>query len=408
MLRTWMALLILVFSFSAVAEVQSLEGFKKRFVLKRNDSGELTAVKMRFTSKFSLKPYLMQIKNDLKAEIDRMRNANKAQVEAEIDELVEQLIANSDKSQEAQDNAQVVRDSLLNLPNIDVDQSFAEIKKHDVLKKFEFDLKKALKMLDLSIIADPTDAHYFYRKNVTYEVVKRALEFAKKRFDNIPVLNLVSFVIIKVHDLVLEQRTFNQNILLHYLENVAEKDLGMTKSEADHVFSSIYESRISVTGYGESNRAAANWDRYGTDKFFAIVRNGNNRIRRTAGMNGTMTMADKVNYGFVRGKNDKGENVIFNLINNQHMFSGKMAEAYNFDKPNKVKRTRALLNLGQVGLGFLPISGWIKSMANQFVDSFYVQQKLTEGALVGYFESNGNQQMFKAIMQQNINPYFVY
>lgn len=404
MLRTWMALFILVFSISAIAEVQSLEGYQKRFVLKRDDNGVLTAVKMKFTSKFSLRPYLQQIKNDLKAEIDRMRSANKSDVEAEIDALVDQLIESSDKSQEAQENAQIVKDSLLNLPNIDVDRSFAEIKKHEVLKKFEFDLKKALKMLDLSIIADPTDARYFYRKNVTYEVVKRAINFAKKKFSNIPVLNLVSFVIIKTHELVLEQRTFHQNMLLHYLENVPEKDLGLSKEEADHVFSSIYESRIPVTGYGESNRAAQTWSKYGLNKFFAIVRTGNNKIRRS---NSTMSMADKVNYGFVKGLNDKGEKVIFNLVNNKHMFSGKMAVAYNFDRPNQVKRMRSLLNLGQVGLGFLPIPGWIKSMANQFVDSFYVQQKLTEGALVGFFESDNQSDMYKTILKQNINPYLV-
>lgn len=405
MLRTWMALLILVFSFSAIAENQALEGFNKRFLLKRDSEGELTAVKMRFTSNFSLKPYLVQIKNDLKEEIQRMRNSNKANVEAEIDALVEELIANSDKSAQAQENAAVVRDSLLNLPNINVDHSFAKIHDHGVLKKFEFDLKKALKMLDLSIIAEPTDAKFFYRKNVTYEVVKRTIEFAKKRFDNIPVLNLVLFVVVKVHDLVLEQRTFHQNMLLHYLENFSEKDLGLSKVEADHVFSSIYESRIPVTGYKESQNAAANWARYGTDKFFALVRNGNNRIRRS--MNSTMSMANKINFGFIKASNDKGEKVIFNLVDNKHMFSGKMSQAYNFDQPNKVKRTRSLLNLGQVGLGFLPIPGWIKSMTTQFVESFYVKQKLTEGALVGYFESNADAKMFNAIMSQNINPYLM-
>lgn len=406
MLRTWMALLILVLSFSAIAEVQTLDGYNKRFNLKRDDNGVLTAVKMKFTSKFSLKPYLTQIKNDLKEEISRMRNSDKAMVEAEINALVDEMIANSDKSEDARENAGLVRESLLNLPNINVDKSFVEIQKHDVLKKFEFDLKKALKMLDLSIIADPTDARFFYRKNVTYEVVKRALDFAKKKFDSVPVLNLVAFVVVKVHDLVLEQRTFHQNMLLHYLENVSEKELGMSKTEADHVYSSIFESRIGVTGWGESSRAAANWDFYGTDKFFATVRSGNNRIRRSG--NSTMTMASKVNWGFVKATNDKGEKVILNLVNNQHMFSGKMGTAYNFDKPNKVKRTRSLINLGQVGLGFLPIPGWIKSLATQFAESFYVQQKLTEGALVGYFESNGNTKMFNAIMKQNINPYLVH
>lgn len=405
MLRTWMALFILVFSISAVAEVQTLEGYQKRFILKRDDNGVLTAVKMRFTSNFSLKPYLMQIKNDLKEEIQRMRSKDKAMVEAEIDALVDEMIANSDKSGDVQENAQVVKDSLLNLPNIDVDKSFVEVEKHGVLKKFEFDLKKALKMLDLSIIADPTDARYFYRRNVTYEVVKTAINFAKKKFDSIPILNLAAFIIVKVHDLVLEQRTFHQNMLLHYLENVDEKSLGMTKEEADHVFSSIYEARIPATGYGESNAAVANWDRYGLNKFYAVVRNGNYRIR--TGEPTIDGFGPKYNYAFTEVKED-GERVVKNLVDTKHMFSGKMATAYNYAKPNKIKRTRSLLNLGQVGLGFLPIPGWIKSAVGGFVESFYVKQKLTEGALVGYFESNGNQKMFEAIMKQNINPYLKY
>ncbi len=137
-----------------------------------------------------------------------------------------------------------------------MDESFAAIQTKGVLKKFEFDLRDALKMLDLSIIANPNDARYFYRKNVTYEVVNRALNFAKKKFDNVPILNLVSFVIVKVHDLVLEQRTFHQNMLLHYLQNFTPEELGLSKKEADTVFSSIYESRIAPINFGESNRAA--------------------------------------------------------------------------------------------------------------------------------------------------------
>jgi hypothetical protein len=407
MSRTRMALsLVLMFSISQLAMAASLDGFNKRFKLHRDAEGKLTAVKMQlFTQKFSLRPYLEQIKNDLKEEIARMKKADKAVVEAEIEALIHEMVEMSDKSNEAYENSLVLKDALLNLPNINVDASFAEIQKHDVLRTFEFDLKKALKMLDLAIIADPTDARYFYRKNVTYEVVKRAIEFAKKKFDNVPVLNLISFVIVKVHDLVLEQRLFNQNMLLHYLENFNEKDLGLSKEEADFVFSSIYESRIAATNYPESNAAANNWARYGTDKFFAMVRMGNNKIRR--GDYQFEAIGPKYNWGFVEVK-ENGEKVVKNLVNNAHMFSSKMATAYNYNQPNKIKRNRALLNLGQVGLGFLPISGWIKSMVTGFVESFYVEQKLTEGALVAYFESNGNQAMFQAIMKQNINPYLVY
>lgn len=409
MKRTWIVLLLLVLSLQAFAAgtpaPMSMDGFHKRFKIVRNDNGELTAIKMNFfTKKFSIKPYLMQIKNDLKEEIERMRSQNKSVTDAEIDAFVEELVSSSEKSEEVNENALVLKDSLLNLPNINVDSSFAEVSKHDVLAKFEFDLKKALKMLDLAIIADPTDARFFYRKTVTYEVVKRALDFAKKKFDNIPVLNLAMFIIVKVHDLVIEQRLFHQNMLLHYLHNF-ETQLGMSESEVNRVFSSIYESRIPMTGYAESNRAANNWEMYGLDKFFAVVRTGNNRIR-----NGALIydkMGPKYNFAFVEVK-EEGEKVVKNLVNNKHMLSSKMATAYNYAKPNKVKRFRALLNLGQVGLGFLPIPGWIKSTVEGFVESYYVDQKRTEGALVGYFESTGNTQMFNAIMKQNINPYLVY
>ncbi len=401
-----MTFFVLVLSLGAYANpTLSMDGFNKRFKIVKNQAGEVTSVKMKFVSKFSLKPYLVHIKNDLKEEIDRMRSQNKSATEAEVNEFIDELLASSNKSQEDVENAAVVRNSLLNLPKIDVEKSFSEVAKHDVLKKFEFDLKDALKMLDLSIVAEPTDARFFYRKTVTYEVVTRALNFAKKRFDSIPVLNLASFIIVKVHDLVIEQRQFHQNMLLHYLQNFETK-LGMSESDVNRVFSSIYESRIGVTGYGESNTAARTWEKYGLNKFYAVVRAGNNKVRQ-ANRLGTMSMGARANFAFVEAVED-GQRVIKNLVNGHNMLSGKMATAYYYEKPNKVKRFRSLLNLGQVGLGFLPIPGWIKSAVEGFVESYYVDQKITEGALVGYFESAGNKKMSKAIKRQNINPYLIF
>ncbi|MEX1098853.1 MAG: hypothetical protein WEB87_00420, partial [Bacteriovoracaceae bacterium] len=105
---------------------------------------------------------------------------------------------------------------------------------------------------------------------------------------------------------------------------------------------------------------------------------------------------------------EEGERVVKNLVDTKHMFSGKAATAYNYAKPNKIKRTRALLNLGEVGLGFLPIPGWIKAQAESFLESFYVQQRLTEGALVGYFESTGDSVMARTIKNQMANPYIIF
>src|SRR5690606_10618211 len=121
----------------------------------------------------------------------------------------------------------------------------------------------ALFKFDLAVVASPMDAKYFYRRNVTYEVVTRALNFAKKKFDSVPLLNLASFMIVKVHDLVLEQRLYHQYMLMHYLENAGAKEIGLTDKEIDRVYSSVFEARIQAINFQESKRAAANWDKYG-------------------------------------------------------------------------------------------------------------------------------------------------
>lgn len=397
----FLSLFAISLSASANSEVQAL--LSKRFIFKKNDQGQLDTVKMKFTSKFSLRPYLIQIKSDIKAEIDRIRSNTKS-YDGELDEFIAYLEQDG-YHKDIDENSLVIRDALKNLPNVKVDQAFQEIQAHGVLKRFEFEFKDILKMLDLTIIANPNDARFFYRKNVTYEVVTRALNFAKKKFDNIPILNLVSFVIVKVHDLVLEQRLFHQNMLMHYMENHDHTALGLTMKEVDMVMSSLYESRISALNLPESNNAARNWTNYGFDKFFTMVRGANTRIRRT---NSTYDQVNKrYNFAFVEVVED-GERVVKNLIDNMHSFSTKAPTAYNYDNPNKVRRTRSLLNLGQVALGFLPIPGWLKDQAQNFLESFYVQQKLTEGALVGYFEEQGDARMAKAIKSQNINPYLKF
>ncbi len=398
MLRFICMALLLTFSTGVFAS-QNLDGFTKRFNIVKNESGDVTYVRMNFVSKFSLKPYLTQILSDLKSEISRMQSKS---YDGELEQFLAKLEEGSDKSEELAENIYAVRKSLKNLKDVDVDAFFSKLNSFGIMDKFSRELKDALMLLDLSVVASTEDARYFYKKNVTYEVVKRVIDFAKSKLDNVPLLNLVSFVMVEVHELVLEQRLFHQNMLLHYLQNVSEAELGLTVSEADHVFSSIYESRISAINLPESNSAANNWDRYGLDKFYAMVRMGNNTMRRNTG--DLDEVGDRLSYAFFDAVED-GETVVKNLFVKKHSFSKKMATAYNYDKPNEVKRFRSLLNLGQVGLGFLPLPGWLKGQVESFIKSYYVEQKRLEGGLVAHFEINNNFVMAKKIKAQLMNPY---
>jgi len=188
--------------------------------------------------------------------------------ETELDDMLIDLGMNPYAfGEEGQQEAQAFKDSILNLKNINVEAAFNELDQKDFWEEFQRRLNEAALFLDPTVVANLEDARFFYKKAVTYKVVVWALEQAQKRFSNLPILNIASFVIVRVHDMMLEQRHFAHNMLLHYIENVKEGSLGMTKLEVDRLASSIYEYRIEATNIMESNRANETWATYGMNNF---------------------------------------------------------------------------------------------------------------------------------------------
>lgn len=402
------ALTLLALSLPAMAD--GLAGFHSRFGLVKNEEGKVIAIRLKkAVTHFTIRPFIEQIKNDLKAEQASFAAKSFSEKEEQIDDMLFSMGLNPyDKNSQGEDEARRIKESLLNLPALDVDAAFAEVQNGDFWAEFERKLKEAMMYIDPSILTYHDDARFFYKKNVTYAVVTWALEQAQKRFANVPILNIASFVIVRVHDMMLEQRLFHHNMLLHYFEVVPEGQLGMTKEEVDRAVSSIYEYRIEATNLPESNRAAREWQSYGMNKFYMMVRSGNGRVREWADpiFGGRFTNIKKIDFAFAE-VNEKDARKIYHLHVSAHQFTSKPALAYDFSQPTRVKRNRALLNLAGVGLGFLPIPGWIKDNVHSFIKSLYVQQVRMEGALVGHFEMSGNEAMRNKIMGQRANFYIV-
>jgi hypothetical protein len=403
MFKLVLALSTLLMFQTFASATESLEGFQKRFKIVRENDGAVKGVKMKmFNPKFSVKPYFDHVVTMVKKELERRKNKS-YDFNSEVDTFVSQLRLATKSSDEDQ-AVDAIEEALRDVHTFGLEKTFKEIQTKGVLAKFEKDLRDVLMNFSLTIIARTEDSRFFYRRNVTYEVVRRAVDFARKRFDNVPVLSLISYVMVEVHDMIMEQRIFHQNMLLHYLSNFDAKDLGLTKKDADLIYSSIFESRIAATNFMESNRAAANWDFYGTDKFFVMLRTVNTRLRRQAS---TLNVEKRLNWAFIEVTED-GKRLIKNGLINKHMLSGKMATAYDFAKPQRIQRERFLMQLGQMGLGFIPIPGFIKNIARQFLNSMYVEQRRLEGALVGHFETTGNAVMLKNIKEQSMNPYLMF
>lgn len=377
----------------------SADGFHKRFELIRNEQGELVQIKDRtIATKFSVKPYLQQIKKDL-LELKAYMNSHKAEFDGEIDSIINEM-GTADKA--AGMNLQVVKDAVYTIPSLEVEDLMVAIAQHNMMEVYENRLTQEMVGLSLNTVANLNDSKYFYKRAVTYKAVTFALDYAKKHFSNIPVLNTISHVVVQIEKMIRERRTFHQNMLLHYFENFSETELGMTKEEVDLAWSSIYESRIAWNDFISSNNAAADWKNYGANLFFSGVRMANNKVRNFSTQNIETKL--RYNFSFVEVM-DQGERKVLNLFDNQHMLSMKPAVAYNYDKPGKVKRTRQILSLAQIALSFVPYAPGLKNLISQFIDSTYEAQKQTEGALLGYFESNGNLEMISVVQGQNLNPY---
>lgn len=403
--------LICVLAFNSnVVLAKSPEAFFKRFQIIRNQDGKLIGIRDRtMPVKFSVLPYIEMVKSQLKNEQSLMSKANLSDesYEDSIKELLNEdsefIVANNPVEQERYErNVQTVVESLKKLALLNVDNVFSNPVFNEVITKYDSKMTDAILLLDPTMLANTQDPTFFYKRNVTYQVVSWGLNFAKKKLSSIPLLNTASYVVVEVERLITERRNFHQNMLLHYLENFDEKELGLTHDEVNMIWSSIYESRIPWFAFWESNAAKANWMKYGVNNFYTNYRAATARLTKA----GTIytEVNDRMNYAFHRVvyNNDK---VVINLFDNESMFQARPAIAYNYSKPTQIARKRTLLTLANLGLSFVPMNASLKDMAGSFIKSFYEKQKLTEGALYGYFESMGESAGMKQIKSQYLNPF---
>ncbi|MBL7664730.1 MAG: hypothetical protein JNM93_06320 [Bacteriovoracaceae bacterium] len=394
---------VLACLFCLTAFAQDVTAFKNRYkLIREKETGKLLAIQdQHLLSAFSVTPFLTQLYNDLLEE-QRLLRSKSGHRQHEIELFVQGLGLEHNKNFHDDEIDFIIEESLKNLESVDLKTIFKKIEDSQIVKTLESKMQEALIQLSLNTVAHADDAKFFYRRAVTYEVVRIVLDLAKKQFSEIPVLNFASYIVVRVEQLIREQRTFSQNMLMYYLDTFDEKELGMSAEEVDRTFSSIFESRIAISARAESTYAQENWLKYGLDKFYAQMRAANQKLRLEGGRYEKNT--ERVAYSFVR-VTEQGKRKIVNLLDNWNMFSSKPAAAIYLDEPQKILRERRLLNLSLAAINFLPISDSIKNIAEQVISSFYIGQKQTEGALAGYFEANGNKDLAKILYLQNMNPF---
>ena len=230
-----------------------------------------------------------------------------------------------------------------------------------------------------------------------------ALNLAKRWLSSVPVLNTAMYIIVEVERLIRERRLYHQNMLLHYLDKLKPEDMGLTHSEVSRAWSSIYESRIPWFAFWESNKAKANWEKYGPNNFYMNFRMASSRLRNYR--SNYVEIQKRINYGFQEVVSKKYGKVILNLVDSKDEYSSAPSIAYYYDDPNKIVKMRLILTVARLGLSFVPIPQFIKDMGDSFLKSRYVNQSLTEGALFAHFESLNDYERSRQVLAQTLNPF---
>jgi hypothetical protein len=98
-------------------------GFQKRFQLVKNDQGQTVAIRLKALSlRFTLAPFIQQIKNDILSEQRRIKSLGFMGYESEVDaRLVAMGMDPYSKDSEGAEEIRAVKESLMNIPNINVE-----------------------------------------------------------------------------------------------------------------------------------------------------------------------------------------------------------------------------------------------------------------------------------------------
>lgn len=395
-------LLTLALAFGSTAHAVDLDAtaFAKRFELVRNAQG---GVQMIALKKGDVQFSIQQIVDDMRKDLEFAQMQNLA-MSPQFDVVMNEMNGSPDWQQNWKpEQREMAQRSYRELMKVDIAAVFENPKFKDVMKRFETKVKEHL--MGHRVMANLHDSKFFYSRSVAKQVANFGFNLARKYLDNVPLLNIATAVINEAIVNIEERRIFHQNMILFYLERFEPAQLGMTKDEFMFAKSSIYESKIPWFLFPESKKAQATWRYYGSDYFGFYQLQCDNRLE--ANMKNYSEVGERLCYAFAV-VTEKGQKKIVNLMDGRFLFSGKPADAYIFSEPHKIERQRRLLRLVQMGLQFVPVPSIVKSSFNMFINSMYVNQEKTEGALHGYFEAAGLTEDARNVVRQTLNPFLSY
>ncbi|MAE72677.1 MAG: hypothetical protein CL675_01185 [Bdellovibrionaceae bacterium] len=392
------AFLICVVSSSALADTAAL--FNQFYYIERNNSGE--AVRIRLKEDKSTEAVTEDVLNDLASGLFALQSQKSSMVSSDFQSELEW-------DQWTEEDKEAYR---LALGGVDQSVLFSNARKDKgfmrVLRQLELNLFRLRYTKDIAHVTDPL---YFYEGEVERKIRKELWKLADSIFDEVPILNIVRFVISETMGMYRVRQRFFQHLLLHILEADPQGSMiGLSSVEVDQVRSSIYASRLSYDDILDMDDILDQWQSYGNEEQTEAIQQAEKRFKRYQRRFFT-DVSVPYSYAFNEGQRTGRRNrlEVYNLSVKKWRYSGQPSSAYIFRKPDKIFQSRVVLRGLQLALRFVSIPiPLVGSRVRRFFDktirSFYAGQREVEGGLFGYFVAHCQLDKAMQVVKQNLNP----
>ncbi len=389
MMQRYMILLVLSFSFYASAD--PLIDLHKKISIERAADGKLKRVYLRETHSLNQPQILKNYFQDLILAQAAIKNKSLSQF----------LDIEQDMSTWPAEHQKIAKESLKYLTENDLKPIIESAPFQEALDHLLTSSQS--EEYDFRVLAVPHDPTFFGSNELVMKILMQSLSIIRLGMGNSMGVDVAIFLIKTTFDLIMERRVYFQNYFLYNLDKYGAETFNISFEEAKKIQSSIFESRISWWNYWEKKYAKFDWDNYGQDRFVDQLIVADNGI--SSGLPENSSWGERLGFAFSTVQTGNSTKVL-NLIDSRHVFSKKVSLAYDYTSPYKIRMTRLFYFLLQTAVRFAPVPA-VSTVFDFFMDSMYVPQRQTEGALYGYFSDQGLEKEKDMVSWQSINPFVI-
>lgn len=375
---------LLSFSFSAFAQ-DSLEGFKKRFRVIRDEEGRaLRIIDRSLHTRFGFKSFSSTYNSWFIGErTGLLEGATFLSPDAEIESRT--------LSRELENILEEVR--TFNLTALIASSGF------DKIDEFLIGEFKKVSTVGFRTVSNLENTTFFYQDKHYRKIEEATKKQVKKFFPSERDEEVVGYLVQRYIGYLRDSRTYHQSILLHYLTAYPAGQLNLAEAEVGMAISSILEGEIKWHDIFSRRRLKKKWQTYGLNKLKEVTKESMDRVVEYRDLYAHTPYF--ANAYFAKTQMKTGEEVWINAFYQSKALDNSPTLSYDYSRPDFVYKKRRYFEL----LLFAAIQGkGPNRIKKYFTHLQYRRQMLKEGMLFGFYEAKGDEKMMRQLIRQSLNP----